>query len=129
MLRYRWLWLAIGWLLVVAVFVLSLIPKPPTLDVPDGDKIGHLLAYACLMFWFGQLYWQRKVRLRYALGFVLMGIVIEFLQAFTPARSFELADMAADAIGVALGYALALTPLQLLLQRVESLLSTVVRAS
>jgi hypothetical protein len=36
-----------------------------------------------------------------------MGVAIEFIQPLT-GRNFELADMAADALGVALGWAAAL---------------------
>jgi VanZ family protein len=41
----------------------------------------------------------------YALGFVAMGILIEFLQRMTGYRDFEVLDMVADAIGVLLGWA------------------------
>jgi hypothetical protein len=59
------------------------------------------------MFWFGQLYVRSAVRLRYALGLVALGIALEFIQDQV-GRDFELADMAADALGVALGWAAAL---------------------
>ena len=59
------------------------------------------------MFWFAFLYRRTPTRLGYAIGFVAMGVAIEFIQPFT-GRSFEVADMAADGIGVLLGWAGAL---------------------
>lgn len=64
-----------------------------------------------LMFWFAFLYRRTRTRLWYALGFIAMGIAIEFIQPYT-GRQFELADMAADALGVLLGWAVALAALR-----------------
>jgi VanZ family protein len=103
--------LAIGWAWVLAVIYLSLTPSPPKVDLEGGDKLGHFLAYAVLAFWFCQFYFH-KARAVYALGFVAMGIVLEFVQGALGYRSFELADMAANALGVAAGWAgAALLPL------------------
>ena len=103
----RWLpvWLATGWLLVAAVIYLSLTPAPPDVDLPQGDKFGHVLAYAVLMFWFIQIYIRMRSRVGIALALVAMGIALEFLQGYGGYRTFEVADMAADAAGVALGWA------------------------
>jgi VanZ family protein len=99
--------LALGWILVAVVIWLSVTPSPPSIDVDQGDKLGHLVAYGTLMFWFAQLYVRSAVRLRYALGFIGLGIALEFVQGHI-GRDFEVADMAADAFGVALGWAGAL---------------------
>jgi len=107
-LRWRGLWLALGWLWVGAILWLSLMPNPPQIDVPEGDKLGHGFSYALLMFWFCQLHLSRRARVGYALGFVAMGIAIEFVQRATGYRSFELLDMAADGVGVLAGWLLAL---------------------
>jgi len=40
----------------------------------------------------------------YATGFILMGIALEFLQGMTGTRSFEVFDMVANSVGVALGW-------------------------
>jgi VanZ family protein len=55
------------------------------------------------MFWFAFLYRRAPTRAAYAAGFVAMGVAIEFIQPFT-GRDFEVADMLADALGVALGW-------------------------
>jgi VanZ family protein len=106
-LRYLRLWRALGGLLVLAVIWLSLTPAPPMPEVAGGDKIGHVAAYAALMLWFSQLHPGFRVRLGWAVGFVALGIALEFAQLATRYRSFEIADMAADAIGVCLGWAAA----------------------
>jgi len=54
--RYRTLWLVMGWALVLAIVYLSLTPHPIEIQVEEGDKMGHLLAYGTLMLWFAQLY-------------------------------------------------------------------------
>ena len=59
------------------------------------------------MFWFAFLYRRTPTRLWYALGFIAMGVAIEFIQPYT-GRDFEIADMLADALGVALGWCAAL---------------------
>ena len=102
--RWRVLWLALGWGMAAAIVWLSLTPSPPTIDVAMGDKLGHVVAYAGLMFWFCQLYGSRSARLACALGFAAMGIALEFVQDATGYRMFEMLDMAADALGVLLGW-------------------------
>ena len=123
-LRWLPLWLAIGWLLVAAVIYLSLTPTPPEIAVPQGDKVGHVLAYAVLMFWFVQIYERTRSRVLFALGFVLLGIGLEFVQGLTETRQFEVADMIADAVGVALGWILGPPRTGNLLSSVESLIPT-----
>ena len=100
---------AVGWALVAFILWASLTPSPPSIDfgIEQADKLGHAGAYAASMFWFAQLYVRGAVRLRYALGLVALGIVLEFIQGHV-GRDFEVADMVADAIGVALGWLAAL---------------------
>ena len=96
-----------GWALVAAVIWLSVTPRPIETGIDQGDKLGHLLAYGTLMFWFCVLYRPLRVRTLYAVGFIAMGIALEFVQGWLGYRSFEVADMVADAVGVALGWAAA----------------------
>lgn len=96
--------------MVFSVFVLSLVPID--IDLGAGsDKVEHLAAYTGMSFWFGLLYVRRRRQLGFALGFILMGVIIEFLQGMTDYRDFEVADMVADAAGAFLGFALLRTPL------------------
>jgi VanZ family protein len=96
--------LALGWAWVAAIVYLSLTPSPPKVDVEQSDKVGHLLAYGALAFWFCLLYRAPQARLFHMAGFVCMGIALEFAQGATGYRSFELADMAANTLGVAAGW-------------------------
>ena len=73
--------------------------------MPYSDKIGHLASYAVLMFWFCQLY---RTRIFYAAGFILMGVALEFVQRQLGYRSYEVGDMIANALGVLLGWGVAL---------------------
>jgi len=112
--KLRALWLAIGWGLVAAILWLSVTPRPPDLGVEHGDKLGHFLAYGAVTLWFGQLYPRLATRAAYAAGFIAMGIALEFVQRWLGYRSFEVLDMVADAIGVALGWTAASVVPQLL---------------
>lgn len=105
--KVRRAWLILGWPLVALVIYLSLTPAPIQVSMELGDKYEHVLAYAVLMFWFANLYERAAQRAALAIGFVAMGITLEFLQRWTGYRSFEVADMAAGAAGVAAGWIVA----------------------
>lgn len=123
-LKYRTLWLSLGWLLVAGVWYLSLTPTPPEIDIGIDffDKISHFTAYAGMMAWFMQLYQARRARIFYAFGFIVMGISIEFLQGMGPARVFELADMLANSCGVIAAWLIVKGGLQQCFIQVEKLL-------
>ena len=106
-MKLRGLWLVLGWLLVLFVIYVSVMPDPVQLPVVEGDKFGHVLAYASLMSWFANLYELPARRMQFAIGFIALGIALEFVQQSTGYRSFEIADMAADAAGVAVGWLIA----------------------
>jgi VanZ family protein len=105
--RLRQFWLLAGWLLVVAVIYESLTSEPIELRVDQGDKLLHTAAYLVLMSWFANHYEGRRERLICAAGFVALGVGLEFLQRLTATRTFEVADMAAGAAGVIIGWILA----------------------
>lgn len=95
------LWL-LGWLLCI---VLSL-AHPPRIgvDLPEGDKLGHFLAYGLLSAWSAWIFATRRARGFAAIALVLLGIAMELAQAaFTDDRMMELNDAWADAIGVLIG--------------------------
>jgi len=125
-LRYRRIWILLAWGMVVAVVALSLIPVE--VDLGEGrDKVAHFLAYGSLTLGFGMLFGGRARQLRIALAFAAMGVAIEFLQGLTDYRTFEIADMIANAFGAALGWGLAQTPLGNGLEWVERLIGAVLR--
>jgi len=99
-----------GWLWAAAIVWLSLTPSPPDLGLglESADKLQHIAAYMLLMTLFAWLYRSSASRLGYAALWIALGVGLEFAQAATGYRDFELADMVADAIGVAAGIALAI---------------------
>jgi VanZ family protein len=104
-LRYFPVWLSIGWLLIAAVIYLSLASSGVPTVARHSDKAGHLLAYLVLTLWFSQLY-NKRAGMGWAIAFVGMGVLLEWLQVLTPSRFFDVADMAANATGVLSGWAL-----------------------
>jgi len=104
----RILFVAAGWSIAAVIVWLSLTPSPPQIDFEQGDKLGHFAAYGTLMFWFCLLYTRRASRIAYALLWIAMGIGLEFVQGQLGYRTFEVYDMYANTLGVALGWAAAL---------------------
>lgn len=107
-MKLRVLWLALGWALVATIVWLSVTPSPPKVDFEQGDKVGHFASYGALMFWFSQLYLERRTRILYAASFVAMGIGLEFVQGALGYRTYDVFDMYANTVGVLLGWAAAL---------------------
>jgi VanZ family protein len=102
-------WRALGYGLILLVIYF----------IENGDKLGHWMAYTTLMVWFAWPYPNLRTRLVYAAGFLVLGIALEFAQGFTEHRTFELSDMVADTVGIALGWIAALLPLPNLLVLTE----------
>ncbi len=100
--------LALGWGWAAAIVWLSLTPSPPDVGFEEGDKLGHFASYALLMLWFARLRADRAWRLAHAIGFVAMGVALEFAQAALGYRAFELLDMLANSAGIAAGWGAAL---------------------
>lgn len=119
-LRFVRLWVAIGFLLVGVVCFLTLTPSPPDLgDLPEGDKIGHFVAYSAMMLWFGFIYLRGKRYLLIGLAFIAMGVGLELIQGMLEYRSFSYLDMGANTCGVMIGWLFAKTPLAEALVYVE----------
>ena len=113
------MWVGIGWLLVATIVYLSLATIDVDVHVANGDKYGHVAAYAVAAFWFMQLYKSGRSRLIIALGLALLGVGLEFAQEESGHRMFEYADMVADCVGVALGWIAAPPRTPNLLERIE----------
>lgn len=122
-LKLRFLWLAMGYGLVLLVIYLSLTSNPLEMSVglPYEDKLYHALAYFSLMLWFAQIYHDTFQRNMIALFFIIMGFSIEYFQSFNPERVSEAGDLLANVMGVALGFLLALTPAKNVFVKVEKL--------
>lgn len=100
-------WQAAGWLGIGLIVYLSLAPAPPQFGVENEDKLSHLAAYGLATLWFAQIYTGLRQRIWLAVGVVALGIALEYAQRATGYRSFEIADMIADGLGVAIGWLLA----------------------
>lgn len=92
--------------MIAMVVFLSLTSGPVNIDIDHIDKVEHTLAYLILMGWFAQIYDSTKTRLLFAVGFIGMGIGLEFLQGMGGVRYFEYSDMVANSLGVVLGWVL-----------------------
>jgi VanZ family protein len=103
--------IGLGWAWVAAIWWLSLTPSPPKVDFQESDKVGHFIAYGALMFWFCFLYRTQKIRVLYGVGFIAMGVGLEFIQGMLGYRNFEVLDMLANSLGVLLGWGAALAVL------------------
>lgn len=93
---------------VLTVVYFSVTPKlefPYTFD--HADKIYHMLSYLWLSALPFFAFSGRGAVLAGGLAMIPLGIVLEFVQAYVPGRSFSLLDMAADCLGVVLGMWLA----------------------
>ena len=124
-LHHARLWWVIGGLMLLMIAALSLLPiRGPDLGLPQGDKWQHALAYLVLTLYFGQIVaagWRSRFVL--VLGLFGYGIAIELAQSFTPARQAELADLVANALGIALGLVLLASPLGQTLAAIDARLS------
>jgi VanZ family protein len=98
----------IGWRLAfygcaAAILVLALSPITGTIPTTGWDKADHFLAFAGLALLGMKAFPKDWVA---CMGGVLaFGIAVELLQAAVPYRFAELRDIAADALGIAIGMA------------------------
>ena len=106
MLRLRGLWWGLGALGVLVVVVLSLMPQPPSIPGDSEGWAGHVLAYGVMMAWFARLLPTPRQRFAAAVALCALGVAMEYAQRETGYRTFDVGDMAADAMGVAAGWLL-----------------------
>lgn len=117
-LRYPWVWMLLGWLLVAGVVVGSLMPAAPLRSLPFSDDIQHAFSYGVLMVWFAGLY-ARNRHAWIALVVLTLGVALEIIQSQLSYRTFDPADLAANAGGVLVGFGLSFWFLAGWCQRLE----------
>ncbi len=111
-LKLKPAWRCIGAALVAAVIYLSLTDAfPPYLQIENDLKLGHILAYAVLVLYFAQLIINSRIGWFISGFFVVMGIILEYIQGITWYRTFSYYDMFANILGVSVGFILSKTPL------------------
>lgn len=114
------LWLAMAWVLVAAIVLLSLLPPAQLrqISVPNwNDKLGHFIAYFALSAWYAQLYGSGRAMARQLVFCLLLGLAMEGLQSLTVSRTADWRDMVANAAGVFAGGSTWFTALAGVLQR------------
>ncbi len=92
---------SVGWAMVLTVVVLSLVPLPDVPNsVPNSDKWLHFTTYFILTYWFLHSYYKKPIPI--TVGFVLLGTLLECLQALTVYRYWEWLDLVMNISGVLL---------------------------
>jgi VanZ family protein len=95
-------WLAAGVALLALIIWGSLTPTLPDIapPIPQFDKLEHISAYLLLTAWFSAAFPKRWIWI--AIGFAVLGGIIEILQGYT-GRDPDWFDWFADCVGAALG--------------------------
>src|SRR5690606_2477913 len=117
-LRYPWLWRLVGWLMIAGVIVGSLMPGQAIPKAVASDKLLHAGIYLLLMIWFAGLY-RRSRHAWIAHGLMVLGLGLDLLQGMTSSRTFDLADVAANAAGILAALVLSYRLLEGWCQRME----------
>ncbi|MDX1598872.1 MAG: VanZ family protein [Marinobacter sp.] len=99
----RPLWQLALFISVIAILYLATTSTPYPMPSSPNDKVNHLIAFTELAI-LARLGWPRISAIwLVAPALVLFGLAIEVIQSQLPYREFSLADLAADAAGVAIG--------------------------
>jgi len=107
-LAFARLWKLVLVVLLVAVSYLALTPRPPAGIDLGWDKLNHMAAFTALAFCAALGFrTTRRTLLAASGGLLVFGGLIEILQLTVPGRSSEWGDLLADAIGIAVGMAIA----------------------
>jgi len=118
-LRYRRIWLALGFLGVAVMLVLSLAPNVGGPTFSGADKIEHTVGYIAMTSWFAALFERRGYWLL-ALLLLLLGIGVEFAQEWMSiGRMGDWRDVVANTIGIGLALLIASLRRESWLARVE----------
>lgn len=89
---------------VCFVIYFSLVPKVEfPVDFWNADKLYHLIAYCWLSILPMVGYSERNFALKASLSMILLGILLETAQFYIPGRTFSVADIIMNTLGVILG--------------------------
>ena len=109
-LQYKRVWIAMGVLMLLLVFAMSINTLPSLLAaIMMHDKIAHALAYATLMVWFSQIFRHDVTRMLLVIGLTLFGLGMELIQGLLPGRQLDYADMVANTVGITCSWAFSYT--------------------
>ena len=106
-LRFPWLWIGVGALLVAGVCVGSLLPAQAlTIALDLNDKYVHFASYFLLTVWFSGLYARAGYYALIAAVVIALGAFLDVLQGATATRHFDLLDILANVLGALVGFML-----------------------
>lgn len=93
------------WFSAIAIFVLSVLPgdRLPSMSASVWDKAQHGLAFALLTL-LALLGWPGRPAVPTLMGLLAFGVAIEVAQAILGWRHGDVADVVADAVGLAIGW-------------------------
>lgn len=108
------LWRALSVVLLVVVLVAAVSPALWFFDtvndalswLDNSDKWVHALTFVALAIWFAGLF-ERQAWWRIAIGLLLFGLLVEFLQLQLSYRMADWHDIAANTAGIIVGLAVA----------------------
>ncbi len=106
LLQRRRLWRVLFTLSLILIIWLAFTSEPYPMPSAPSDKLNHLIAFAELAL-LARLGWPSVRAAVLVLALLVFGLGLELGQALTPWRQFSLLDLSADALGLAVGLALA----------------------
>jgi len=123
-LHWRGFWLACGLALLVITLVYALRPMPEfPFTFTWFDKFLHAGAFLFFMTFFSGVI-ERRYWIHLFFVLLAYGVLIELLQGQVPNRQADVADAAADLVGLFLGVGLARIGMSDWCRRAERLLRT-----
>ncbi len=93
------------WCAVIAVGLVSLLPRETLPETGLWDKLEHAAAYAILCVIGVVSYPRKRTHLVLLIGLAMYGTALELLQSFVPGREASIADVIANTFGVFIGFA------------------------
>ncbi|MBA3035963.1 MAG: hypothetical protein FP814_05655 [Desulfobacterium sp.] len=97
--------ISVVWISSIGVVIYySLVPRVEfPVDFWQADKLYHFISYSWLSALPMVAYSDRKISLTASLSMILLGVLLEILQMFVPGRTFSVADIMMNTLGVVLG--------------------------
>jgi VanZ family protein len=92
---------AIGWILAVAIVVLSVVPRELRPVTPAPHHVEHFVTYLVTGFAFGLGYVRNHVFIGFLL--VIFCALVELAQVLVPGRHARLSDFVVDALATCFG--------------------------
>ncbi len=103
--KFRAGFISVIWIISISMVVYcSLVPRVELpVDFWQADKLYHFISYGWLSVLPMIGYSGRKFALTSSFTMILLGVLIEMAQWYVPGRTFSVADIIANTLGVFLG--------------------------